>query len=56
MAKIGLVIGLGLAPFGVGTGLAATRGASTEAAVWFASTLLMLVAMPSLVLWASRRD
>ena len=57
MAKIGLAIGIGLAvPFLVATGIAATRGDGAEAAAWLISAILMLVTMPSLALWTSRRD
>ena len=57
MAKIGLAIGVGFAaPFLVAATMAATRGACKEAAVWIASAILMVVTMPSLALWSSRRD
>lgn len=57
MARIGLAIGTGLAvPFLVATGIAATRGDGAEAAAWLISAVLMLVTMPSLAIWSSRRD
>ena len=57
MAKIGLAIGIGLAtPFLVATGLAATRGHWAEVTAWLISATLLLVTMPSLALWSSRRD
>ena len=57
MTKIGMVIGGCLAaPFLLATVLAAGRGAGAEAAVWFGSAFLMVLAMTVLALWSSRRD
>ncbi len=55
--SIGLAIGGGGAiPFLVAAGLATLRGSGREATVWLASAVLILVALPSLALWSSRRD
>lgn len=57
MAMIGLFIGIGLAvPFIVAGVLAALRGSGAEVSAWLLSALLLLLTMPSLALWASRRD
>ena len=57
MAKIGLFIGGGFAsPFLVAAGMATLRGSGRETTAWLLSATLILVAVPSLALWSSRRD
>ena len=57
MTRIGLIIGIGFAsPFLVAAGMATLRGSGRETTAWLLSATLILVAVPSLALWSSRRD
>ena len=57
MTRIGLIIGIGFAiPFLVAAGMATLRGSGRETAAWLLSATLILVGVPSLALWSSRRD